>query len=581
MTVGISELCREHGLIGGRYEVLEKLGAGGMGWVVSARDHQFDGQMVALKFLYPHLLHNESSFGRFRNEVLVARKLSHPNIVRTYNIGLTAEHAFIVMEHVAGTTLKARLVAEYPGGMPVAPAIAVIMRICFALMHAHGTGIVHRDVKPDNVLCTATGDVKMSDFGLAATLRRQGHLTRIGQVIGSPYYMPPEQFAGHPADVRSDIYSLGVLLYELLCGTVPFSDASLFGLAQLHLAAPLPSREVFRSAPYDELWNVIVRCTKKDSAERYPSVEALLADLRRCSAVTSLPDLITLSESPLARDGEDREPPLAEERRIRLTAAQLVYATLVILGVLGFWTRHNDSLQSRAGVVILLSERALGTRLGLLRGALNVYVPSPPVALAAAMRRGKQALFARLWAGDDPNDPQNIERHYPEDPSSTITLHNYAIVYAVQLRDGDSLRMLLEAHANPNVVDSAGKTPLVYAVELNELPLVDALLAHGASPNFPAVPRDRPLNIAVARAVAPGLNTIAGHLIDQGGADPLLRDRSGRDAITVAVESGANLPLIELLLNRMRALRKRPSDAAMSAASRSQRPELVRLFESY
>ena len=219
-------------LIAGRYELHERLGAGGMGMVFRATDRELDGEVVAIKLLLPHLAQDENVFRRFRNEVLVARSLTHPNIVRTHDIGKTAQnYSYISMEFVDGVSLRDRLHAAVEengrGGKVLPPlafeeALSFLYQIICGVSYAHGRGVIHRDLKPANVMISKTNEVKLADFGTARMVGADTRLTQTGQVIGTPDYMSPEQIRGEELDTSCDIYALGILAYELVSGKRPF-----------------------------------------------------------------------------------------------------------------------------------------------------------------------------------------------------------------------------------------------------------------------------------------------------------------------------------------------------------------------
>ncbi|RMG68675.1 MAG: serine/threonine protein kinase, partial [Calditrichaeota bacterium] len=199
------------------YQVVEKIGAGGMGVVYKARDERL-GRWVALKFLHPHLNQSEEAKQRFIREARAASAIAHANIATVYEIDEADGRLFIAMEYVPGISLAKRL---EEGPLEVTEAVGIAVQIARALASAHVRGIVHRDIKPANILISSEGTVKLVDFGLAK-LQDDTHLTTVGRPMGTVAYMSPEQVRGEPVDYRSDIWALGVLLYEMLCGQHPF-----------------------------------------------------------------------------------------------------------------------------------------------------------------------------------------------------------------------------------------------------------------------------------------------------------------------------------------------------------------------
>lgn len=228
-------------VIADRYEVVDVLGKGGMGAVVKVLDRALDNDVIALKLLYSHLVRDEVLLSRFRNEVLIVRQLSHPNIVRLYDFGETPEGNFyIAMEYVQGDNLSSLVRAGKKFRPSFDECLRILYDIALGLEHAHGRNIVHRDIKPDNILIAEDGSIKITDFGLARTLTVDKGFTNTGEAVGTPYYMAPEQIQGEAVDGRADIYGFGILAYELVTGRRPFENEDWFKLALMHLQEPFP-----------------------------------------------------------------------------------------------------------------------------------------------------------------------------------------------------------------------------------------------------------------------------------------------------------------------------------------------------
>jgi serine/threonine-protein kinase len=239
-------------------------------------DDKVLARRVAIKVLHPHLAGDDGFRTRFRREAVAAARLAHPNIVTTYDTGRDAEVAYIVMELVDGTTLARLLKADGP--LPITKAIDVAVQVADALACAHAHGVVHRDVKPANILLRDDGHVKVADFGIAKA--GTGHdLTRTGVVMGTAKYLSPEQVSGNPADAGSDIYALGIVLYEMLCGTPPFvGDTDLSTAVARLTAAPSSLRDRRQDIPRS-LEAVVLRSLARDPAARFRSAEELRAGL--------------------------------------------------------------------------------------------------------------------------------------------------------------------------------------------------------------------------------------------------------------------------------------------------------------
>jgi len=262
-------------ILGGRYRLRRELARGGMATVWEAEDKVLT-RRVAIKVLHPHLAGDDAFRTRFRREAVSAAKLAHPHIVTTYDTGRDGDFAYIVMELVDGTTI-ARLLKNQ-GPLPVAQAVDVAVQVADALACAHSHGVVHRDVKPANILLREDAHVKVADFGIAKA-GTGGDLTRTGVVMGTAKYLSPEQVSGSPADAGSDIYALGIVLYEMLSGAPPFiGDTELSTAVARLTAAPGSLRDRRPDIPRS-LEAVVLRSLARDPAARFQSAEELRTSL--------------------------------------------------------------------------------------------------------------------------------------------------------------------------------------------------------------------------------------------------------------------------------------------------------------
>src|SRR4051794_9548760 len=264
----------------GRYELHRRLARGGMADVFLARDQLLD-RPVAVKVLFPEFATDPNFVERFRREAQSAANLNHPNIVSVYDWGQEQGTYFIVMEYIDGRSLADILRTEGP--LHPQRAAEVASDIASALGFAHRNGVVHRDVKPGNVLISPSGQVKVADFGIARALGAdpESNLTQAGSVMGTATYFAPEQAQGLPLDPRSDLYSLGVVLYEMVTGRPPFSGESPVAIAYKHVQEqPPPPRHLNTNVP-PALEAIILKLLSKNPQARYPSAEDLRADLRR------------------------------------------------------------------------------------------------------------------------------------------------------------------------------------------------------------------------------------------------------------------------------------------------------------
>jgi len=260
----------------GRYKIIRKLGTGGMADVYLAEDSEL-GRRVAIKILNDRHAADDQFVERFRREAKNAAGLSHPNIVSIYDRGEAEGTYYIAMEYLDGRSLKELIVSR--GSAPVRTAIEYTRQILAALGAAHRQGIVHRDIKPHNVLVGGEGGVKVTDFGIARSGASQ--MTEVGSIIGTAQYLSPEQARGSQVDQTSDVYSVGVVLYELLTGQVPFTGDTPLEIAMKHLSEiPKPPSELRPDVPHD-LDMVVLRALAKEPSERYQSAEEMDADLER------------------------------------------------------------------------------------------------------------------------------------------------------------------------------------------------------------------------------------------------------------------------------------------------------------
>jgi tRNA A-37 threonylcarbamoyl transferase component Bud32 len=319
-------------LIGGRYEIEELVGTGGMSSVYRARDSVLE-RRVALKVLHEHFSADPEYVERFRREARAIARLNHPNIVTVIDRGEFGKRQFIVFEHIPGENLKE--IVEREGQLPVAQALALTHQIARGLAFAHQHGVVHRDVKPQNVLVDESGTAKVTDFGIARSLDPGEELTQTGTLLGTSDYIAPEQASGEPVDARSDQYSLGVLLYELLTGEVPYPADSFMAVAMRHLRDPVPSvRERRRDVP-DRVDKIVARAMAKRPADRFPSTEAMmgaieaaLADTGEGAGRNEATGVHSRIERPSPSRSAARPGPRRRQRRRRF--APLLLALLVV-----------------------------------------------------------------------------------------------------------------------------------------------------------------------------------------------------------------------------------------------------------
>src|ERR1700723_3387215 len=257
-----------------RYDILASAGHGSMGNVYKARDRE-TGEVVALKLLKPEIASDQTMMERFKNELLFARKITHKNVCRVHEFNRIGVIAYTSMEFVEGESLRS--VLNRFGGLPPRKAIDLVHQICSGLKEAHAQGIVHRDLKPENVMIDAQGNVKIMDFGIARSMEAVTRLT--GSMVGTPAYMAPEQVAGKPVDYRTDIYSLGLIMYEVFTGVQAFQADNAVAVALKQMReSPVPPHEIEPAVPVG-VERAILKCLEKDPAKRFQSIAELESNL--------------------------------------------------------------------------------------------------------------------------------------------------------------------------------------------------------------------------------------------------------------------------------------------------------------
>ena len=312
-------------LIAERYELEELVGSGGMSSVYRAHDRLLE-RNVALKVLHEGLTGEGDHVERFRREARAVAQLSHPNIVTVIDRGEQDARQFIVFEYVPGENLK-ELVGR-TGPLPEREAVRLAFQVARALAFAHGQGLVHRDVKPQNVLLTEEGRAKVTDFGIARSLAVAGGLTQTGTVMGTSDYIAPEQARGSHVDELSDVYSLGAVLYELITGEVPFPGDNFVAVAMRHINEPPPSVRERRPDVSPRLDAAVRRAMAKDPGDRFRSMDDFAAELQGCLA-----ELDGSGVSPTDQTIVVSPPSWRERRRLRRSQAERpsVWPLIVLL----------------------------------------------------------------------------------------------------------------------------------------------------------------------------------------------------------------------------------------------------------
>ena len=515
----------------GRYELHRRLGRGGMAEVFLARDQLLD-RPVAVKVLFPEFAVDESFVERFRREATAAANLNHPNIVGVYDWGEADGTYFMVMEYVDGRTLSEVLRAEGP--LHPDRVADVGADVAAALGFAHRNGVVHRDVKPGNVLVTSAGQVKVADFGIARaiTANADENLTQVGTVMGTATYFSPEQARGDAVDPRSDIYSLGCVLYELLVGQPPFTGDTPVAIAYKHVQeSPVPPRHHNIELP-TALEAIVLKCLAKNPVNRYPSSEDLRADLRRfregsrilaepvmappvdpgatsvVAATTAVPAAAGTGAVAAYQDDED------EPKR----SSGLFLAALIVLLLL------------LAGMLYLLAQQLTGDDSG--DDVPQVEVPNVVGREVADAQRILENLGFRVSITQEANEDQDEGVVFDQDPGrgevvdegSTVQLKVSAGAEAIPVPDviGSQLeqaRLLLTGQGFTVRVEEVNdeEAPVGEVVDQEPGPNEEAPRGSEVTLVVSKGPADRPVPDVVGRPIAEASNLLgqAGFTVNQ------------------------------------------------------------------
>ena len=311
----------------GRYQVIEELGHGGMGRVYKVQDTDIK-EKVALKLLRPEITLDKEAVERFSNELKLARRISHRNVCRMFDLGRAEGTTFITMEFVPGEDLKSFL--HRSKQLNIGTAISIAKQVCEGLEEAHRLGVVHRDLKPGNIMIDKDGDAKIMDFGIARSLSGKG-ITGAGVLIGTPEYMSPEQVEGKEVDQRSDIYSLGIILYEMVTGHVPFEGDTAFTIGVKHKSErPRNPRELNAQIPED-LSRLILQCLEKDKAKRYQNASDVRSELEKIEKGIPTTERVIPEQKPIT----SREITVKFSLKKLITPVLIV--AVIILAAVAYW----------------------------------------------------------------------------------------------------------------------------------------------------------------------------------------------------------------------------------------------------
>lgn len=348
--------------INDRYEIIKTIGEGGMANVYLANDTILE-RKVAIKVLRGDLSNDEKFIRRFKREALSVSNLSHPNIVEVYDVGEEDGNYYIVMEYIEGKTLKQLL--QKRGALTLTEVIDIMSQLTDGLAHAHEAYIIHRDIKPQNIMIEDNGLVKITDFGIAMALNST-QLTQTNSVMGSVHYLPPEQANGKGSTVKSDIYSLGILMYELLTGSVPFKGDTAVEIALKHMKEKIPSIRKQNPTIPQSIENIVLKATAKNPKNRYDSVREMYNDLQTAMERQNEKRLVyeypendleetkvippvnkEIKKSVIDKPLEEKEEDLKtiekkEKNKLPIILATVLLAVLIVLAVIFLLITNND-----------------------------------------------------------------------------------------------------------------------------------------------------------------------------------------------------------------------------------------------
>jgi len=441
----------------GRYQVLESAGTGGFATVYRAQDPQLN-RVIALKVLHPHMAVNPQYLQRFLREARLAASINHPNVVTIHEVGQEANSHFIAMEYLPAS-LEGQL---QPGGLPISQALELTRQVALGLQAAHQQGVVHRDLKPANILLTPDGTPKVTDFGIARAAELS-NMTASGMVLGTPNYMSPEQAQGQRVDARSDLYSLGCVLYQMLTGVLPFESATPYEVIRQHIeAAPRPLRQLRPEIPA-AVEQLVSRCLEKDPNRRYRSaaqlaqaIEGLLSQgqgsARQQPVVGVAPPLgATEIGGRTGKVGRSERIGWTGGHRWWLAAVGVVLLVGVLGGLVGAATMRSGN-EGQAGLTEASSSGVTVNDMDVQTLATNVMPPAPTFTstplLAAAAGVPSSGIGSAGGQVAQPNPtftPSPADTPVPQIPVLLASFPQGGHIAFVSERDGHSDIYLMDA----------------------------------------------------------------------------------------------------------------------------------------
>ena len=369
----------------GRYQIIEELGKGGMGRVYKVFDTKIK-EKVALKLIKPEVASDSETIERFSNELRLARKIRHKNVCGMFDIGESEGAHFITMEYVSGEDLKTMI--RMSTGLTIGTVLSVGKQVCQGLAEAHNLGVVHRDLKPQNIIIDKGGNVKIMDFGIARSIREKG-ITGAGIMIGTPEYMSPEQTEARDVDQRSDIYSLGIILYEMATGRVPFGGETALSVAIKHKTEIPKDPKLLNPHISDDLKHLILRCLEKDRAKRYQTAAEVEAELEKIEKGIPTTERVVPERKTLT---SKRITVQFELKRLMIPAIILISAVFIGIVLWKFLPRKEAALAPKIknSIAVISFENQTGDKaFDYLRKAI------PNLLITSLEQRG--GLYVVTW----------------------------------------------------------------------------------------------------------------------------------------------------------------------------------------
>lgn len=563
-------LFSSHALFDDRFEIVAELGRGSFGTVYQARDVAL-GVEVALKVLHLHRSTNESAVSRLKAEVTLTRPLTSRNLVRIYDLKISSSgELYLSMELVSGPDLATLIQVQPDGGFPLAHALQILTDVARGIAHAHERGLIHRDLKPQNILISEHGTAKVGDFSLAKALAdEESSLTQTGELLGTPYYMAPEQFQSLHVDERVDIYSWALLAFELLSGRRPFSSPAYYTLAEMHRVKPLPNLRPIRPDVPAWLVELIEQAASKDRRDRPATMIAVLQILESQSGGLNPEDAGSALLAPWRRRLQGR---FLRSRRKRRVIVAVLTLTCFIGGAVLFriFPRQafylGATVQSRLGSTLAEPLRAYvgmpnraddRTLLAELLGALESTNDPDAVENSVLGLIGAGVPLDRI----DSNESTPLVRAIDLDRERIISLMiakgadlslrgkmgENLLSYAISRQRNDACAALLESRRDWSSADVLGRTPLHYAAEGSFFLVGRALLTGKTSgyavppvsPDIQAKDGSTALHLLARSGASVPESMLVGY--DLRRADLSLKDSEGRTALWYAASLSGSM----------------------------------------